>query len=227
MRRKRRAVILAVMMAVTSCVSASMPIYAGDFVSEESGILELGEDQGSFESEDSVSENEEGFVSQAENRQEEVSKENQEELILIDDKTFPDEQFRKYISSVIDENADGKLSSEEISQIRELNISNQEISNLTGIEVFTNLKYLDGSRNHLAYVNFPDFLQNDTENVNEEPIIILDGQTVSVTAEKAEDNRWSISLADLVGTENVDKISDIECPVEMENDNGKLEFSLK
>lgn len=232
MRRKRVVAILTVIMVVTSCVSESMPIYAEDFISEESETPEFFEDQDSFASaeavsEDSITENGDGFVSQVESEQEEAGKENQEELILIDDKTFPDEQFRKYISSVIDENADGKLSSEEISQTRELNISNQGISDLAGIEVFTNLKYLDGSRNHLAYVNLPDFLWNDTENVNEEPIIILDGQTVSVTAEKAEDNRWSISLADLVGAENVDKISDIECTVELVNDHGKIEFSTE
>lgn len=232
MRGKRVVAILTVIMVVTSCVSESMPIYAEDFISEESETPEFFEDQDSFASaeavsEDSITENGDGFVSQVESEQEEAGKENQEELILIDDKTFPDEQFRKYISSVIDENTDGKLSSEEISKTRELNISNQGISDLAGIEVFTNLKYLDGSRNHLAYVKLPDFLWNDTENVNEEPIIILDGQTVSVTAEKAEDNRWSISLADLVGAENVDKISDIECPVEMENDNGKLEVSIE
>lgn len=232
MRTKRVAAILAVIMAVTSCVSESMPIYAEDFISEESETPEFFEDQDSFASaeavsEDSITENGDGFVSQVESEQEEAGKENQEELILIDDKTFPDEQFRKYIFSTIDENADGKLSSEEISQTRELNISNQEIYDLTGIEVFTNLKYLDGSRNHLAYANLPNFLWNNAEDTNEEPVIILDGQTVSVTAEKEEDNRWSISLADLVGVENIDKISDIECSVEMLNDNGKLEFSTE
>lgn len=109
MRGKRVVAILTVIMVVTSCVSESMPIYAEDFISEESETPEFFEDQDSFASaeavsEDSITENGDGFVSQVESEQEEAGKENQEELILIDDKTFPDEQFRKYISSVIDEN---------------------------------------------------------------------------------------------------------------------------
>ena len=48
MRRKRVVAILTVIMVVTSCVSESMPIYAEDFISEESETPEFFEDQDSF-----------------------------------------------------------------------------------------------------------------------------------------------------------------------------------
>ena len=83
MRGKRVVAILTVIMVVTSCVSESMPIYAEDFISEESETPEFFEDQDSFASaeavsEDSITENGDGFFSQVESEQEEAGKENQE-----------------------------------------------------------------------------------------------------------------------------------------------------
>lgn len=56
MRGKRVVAILTVIMVVTSCVSESMPIYAEDFISEESETPEFFEDQDSFASAEAVSE---------------------------------------------------------------------------------------------------------------------------------------------------------------------------
>lgn len=69
--------------------------------------------------------------------------------IRISNKNFPDERFCQYIEDNLDWNQDGMLSPEEVEQITEINISGQEIRDLTGIAYFWNLVSLDCSDNQL------------------------------------------------------------------------------
>lgn len=66
---------------------------------------------------------------------------------------FPDANFRAYISSnSIDIDQDGRLSTWELST-NMINISGLGVSDITGIELFTNLTYLYCSNNNLTSLN--------------------------------------------------------------------------
>ncbi|MCM1567851.1 MAG: fibronectin type III domain-containing protein [Roseburia sp.] len=72
------------------------------------------------------------------------------EEISIDESHFPDENFRKYVKETIDTDGDGKLSGEEQGGVISIDCSGKGISDLTGIEYFTNLKKLGCSDNKLS-----------------------------------------------------------------------------
>lgn len=56
--------------------------------------------------------------------------------------TFPDVNFRSYVSSMCDLNADGKLSDAEIVSVTTINVKGMSISSVAGIEIFTELTKL-------------------------------------------------------------------------------------
>lgn len=79
--------------------------------------------------------------------------------VSIDEKTFPDEVFREYVSDVFDNNGDGILSGEERARVTAISVSTRGLSgNLQGIEVFHALEYLDCSDNELSNLD----LSNNT-----------------------------------------------------------------
>ena len=65
------------------------------------------------------------------------------DVIEISEKTFPDKEFREYVSEEFDKNSDGKLSNREIDSVIEMDVHKLYSSNLKGIEYFTKLKKLD------------------------------------------------------------------------------------
>lgn len=67
-----------------------------------------------------------------------------EDDIEINEKSFPDENFREYVTYYLDRSGNGYLSQKEINSITEITCSSQIIS-LKGIEYFTELKTLDCS----------------------------------------------------------------------------------
>lgn len=87
--------------------------------------------------------------------------------ITIDEHTFEDEIFRNWI---LDEShlngigADGILTQEERSQVKELNVSGLGISSLDGIEVFEALENLDCSYNNLQTLDVSQNVQLKTLN---------------------------------------------------------------
>ena len=60
----------------------------------------------------------------------------------IDEKTFPDKQFRAFVEVNFDGNKDGKLSSAEIAAVKKIDCYDKGIQSLKGIEVFTALQEL-------------------------------------------------------------------------------------
>lgn len=70
--------------------------------------------------------------------------------LAIDEKNFPDAKFRNYVGRFIDKDGDGYLRDEERLSVKSLNISNNNIADLTGIKFFTNLEELDCSNNKIA-----------------------------------------------------------------------------
>ena len=73
--------------------------------------------------------------------------------IRIDEKTFPDEVFRKYVNEIIDEDWNGYLSKEEIEQTKSISCRNWGIKSFEGIEVFTNLEFLQCEANYLKQLD--------------------------------------------------------------------------
>ena len=69
--------------------------------------------------------------------------------VEINDKNFPDGNFRRYVKDNLDKNNDGFLSPQEIAKVTKINVSGSNISDLTGIEHFTALTYLNCSENQL------------------------------------------------------------------------------
>ena len=72
------------------------------------------------------------------------------EEIAISAERFPDERFRNYISEQLDSDGDNMLSATECSEVVDLNVSQQGIADLTGIDVFSKLQQLDCSGNTLS-----------------------------------------------------------------------------
>ena len=68
----------------------------------------------------------------------------------VNNKTFPDEAFRAYVSENIDVSHDGNLNEGEINSVTTMDVSGMGIHNLQGIEYFTFLESLDCSDNHLT-----------------------------------------------------------------------------
>jgi len=87
----------------------------------------------------------------------ESSEEEEEEVkVAIDETNFPDAVFRKYVSKYIDKNVDGSLSESEMASVRSLSLSDQGISDLTGIGNFPNLTILTCSSNSLTALDLSD-----------------------------------------------------------------------
>ena len=70
--------------------------------------------------------------------------------VEINAANFPDENFRKYVSSTFDTNSNGSLSNAEISSTTAIQVGNKSISNLKGIEYFTALTELQCYANQLT-----------------------------------------------------------------------------
>ncbi|MBP5655003.1 MAG: S-layer homology domain-containing protein [Clostridiales bacterium] len=63
--------------------------------------------------------------------------------IAIGESTFPDADFRAYVSENIDKDKDGSISAEEVSNTESIDISKLSVKDLGGIEYFTALKILN------------------------------------------------------------------------------------
>ena len=78
---------------------------------------------------------------------------NADTKIEISEKVFPDDNFRTYVSDHLDDNHDGKLSSDEIKGIRVIGCDECGIKDLSGIELFTELEELYIYKNELTKVD--------------------------------------------------------------------------
>lgn len=67
--------------------------------------------------------------------------------IPIDAKHFPDEVFREWISSNVDDDNDDYLDAEEIDNLTYLDINYVDVTDFTGLELFTNIDHLQISMN--------------------------------------------------------------------------------
>ncbi len=71
----------------------------------------------------------------------------------VDETNFPDPNFRKYILESVDLNSTKTLSSSEISAVTEMNCINRSISDMTGLQYFTEITKLYCSQNNISSLN--------------------------------------------------------------------------
>lgn len=76
-----------------------------------------------------------------------------EGYIAINEKNFPDENFRDYVAEEWDKNQDKYFSPSEIANAKWISCDNKEISNLKGIEFFTNIWLLECYYNNLTTID--------------------------------------------------------------------------
>ena len=76
-----------------------------------------------------------------------------EGYIAINEKNFPDENFRDYVAGEWDKNQDKYFSPSEIANAKWISCDNKEISNLKGIEFFTNICLLECYYNNLTTID--------------------------------------------------------------------------
>ena len=76
-----------------------------------------------------------------------------EGYIAINEKNFPDENFRDYVAEEWDKNHDKYFSPSEIASVKWISCDNKEISNLKGIEFFTNIWLLECYYNNLTTID--------------------------------------------------------------------------
>lgn len=76
-----------------------------------------------------------------------------EGYIAINEKNFPDENFRDYVAGEWDKNRDKYFSPSEIANAKWISCDNKEISNLKGIEFFTNIWLLECYYNNLTTID--------------------------------------------------------------------------
>ena len=72
-------------------------------------------------------------------------------LILINETNFPDANFRNYLQRYYGK--DGELTKDEIANVTEIDVREQEIRSLKGIEFFTALTYLNCDNNQLTTID--------------------------------------------------------------------------
>ena len=73
--------------------------------------------------------------------------------VAIDEKNFPDQTFRDYISANFDADKDGVLSAGEVGAAEEIDLAGTDTANLAGLASFPELKKLDVSGTKVTAVN--------------------------------------------------------------------------
>ena len=72
---------------------------------------------------------------------------------------IPDVNFKAYLLENFDKNNDGNISQSEAKAVKEIDCSNKNIADLTGIQHFINLESLDCSDNKLDDIELQDNLK--------------------------------------------------------------------
>lgn len=76
------------------------------------------------------------------------------DALAINSTNFPNSTFRSYVStSAIDKNSDKFLTNKELAAVKEINVENKNINDLTGIKHFTALERLYCGHNQLTELN--------------------------------------------------------------------------
>lgn len=74
-------------------------------------------------------------------------------MVAIDETNFPDTAFRNYVQDNFDIGGDGVLQEQEANAVTEIIVNEMGISDLKGIEHFTNLQHLECINNNLTAID--------------------------------------------------------------------------
>ena len=94
--------------------------------------------------------------------------------VVISENSFPDDAFRAYVSEECDTNGDGYLSKSEINAVTEIGVEGIGITDLTGIEHFTKLTYLNCSDNQILSINISNNAKLEDFNCGDNRLTSLD-----------------------------------------------------
>ncbi len=78
-------------------------------------------------------------------------------VLDITESSFPDANFRRYVENNVDANGDKKLSIDEVAAVESVNLYWKFVSNLKGLEFFTNLKTLNVEKDSLVALDLAPF----------------------------------------------------------------------
>ncbi len=113
----------------------------------------------------------------------------------ISEQIFPDEIFRTFVINHFDTDKNKKLSSDEISKIENIDLSNMGIEDLSGIEHFTNINYLYCSGNKLKSLNLGTLTNMTVLNCSFNYLTSLDlSKCSSLISFECKNNGFAISL---------------------------------
>lgn len=113
--------------------------------------VNLGTPKGGDVSEEKTQENEVNLKNSTNDFNEaEIFTENNGVVLSANEADFPDANFREFVITKYDLNADGSLSQEEMSKVANLNMNDKKISDLNGIKLFTGLRSLTINKNSLT-----------------------------------------------------------------------------
>ena len=96
------------------------------------------------------------------------------DLIKINDTNFKDETFRNYVKAEFDKNNDGYLSQDELNNVTEIDVENNGITSLKGVEHFTKLKELNCRNNKLTEIDVKSNKELTDLNCRENQLTELD-----------------------------------------------------
>ena len=95
--------------------------------------------------------------------------------IAINEDNFPDPNFRKYVkTTTINKDGNDILSQEELNAVKEINVENKGITNLKGVELFTELKRLYCNQNQLKTLDLSKNINLETLNCMANNLTTLD-----------------------------------------------------
>ncbi len=113
--------------------------------------------------------------------------------VTVDEKNFPDANFRACVSEYCDINGDGVLSEKEIRQVKYLRVSDKDIRTLKGIEYFSELEELQCRNNRLTKLDLSNQTALKALNCSVNQLTTLDLQKNTALVElNCEDNHLSV-----------------------------------
>ena len=95
-------------------------------------------------------------------------------VVAINGLNFPDETFREIVKTKFNTNGDDALSQEELVAVKEINVENKGITNLKGVELFTELKRLYCNQNQLKTLDLSKNINLETLNCMANNLTTLD-----------------------------------------------------
>ena len=116
--------------------------------------------------------------------------------VEINEANFPDENFREFVKNYYDKDDDGVLSTEEIAAVTEMTLfdyishSKIEVSDLKGIEYFTNLELLDCHTQNLKELDLSRNTSLKALDCRENQLTTLDlSNNTALTSLKCDNNQ--------------------------------------